>query len=43
MGKEKGKKKALQQKLNIQAVICCTLNDFRNKGAVWQSICVRLH
>ena len=33
MGKEKGKKKALQQQLKIQAVICNTLNDFRNKGA----------
>lgn len=32
MGKEKGKQKVLQQ-LNI----CTTLNDFRNKGAAWQS------
>lgn len=37
MGKGKGKKKALQQQLNIQAVICSTLNDFRNKGGAWQS------
>jgi hypothetical protein len=37
MGKEKGKKKAQQQQLNIHAVICSTLNDFRNKGAAWQS------
>lgn len=34
MGKEKGKKKGQQQQLNIHAVICSTLNDFRNKGAV---------
>lgn len=37
MGKEKGKKKAQQQQLNIHTVICSTLNDFRNKGAAWQS------
>ena len=37
MGKEKGKKKAQQLQLNIHAVICSTLNDFRNKGASWQS------
>ena len=37
MGKEKGKKKVLQQQLNIHAVICCALDDFRNKGAAWQS------
>ena len=32
--KEKGKKRVQQQQL---AVICSTLNDFRNKGAAWQS------
>ena len=37
MRKEKGKKKALQPQLNIHIVICSTLNDFRNKGAAWQS------
>lgn len=37
MGKEKGKKKAQKQRLNIHAIICSTLNDFRNKGAAWQS------
>lgn len=37
MRKENGKKKAQQHQLNIHAVICSTLNDFRNKGAAWQS------
>lgn len=37
MRKEKRKKKAQQQQLNMHAVIWNTLNDFRNKGAAWQS------
>ena len=37
MSKQKNKKEAHKQQLNIHAVICSTLNDFRNKGAAWQS------
>lgn len=37
MGKQKTKKEAQKQKLNIHAVICNTLNDFRNKGGARQS------
>ena len=37
MSKQKTKKEAQKQQLNIHAVICSTLNDFRNKGAAWQS------
>ena len=38
MSKQKSKKKAEKQQLNIHAdFICSTLNDFRNKGAAWQS------
>jgi len=37
MSKQKTKKEAQKQQLNIHTVICSTLNEFRNKGAAWQS------
>jgi len=37
MSKQKTKKEARKKQLNIHAVICSTLNDFRNNGAAWQS------
>jgi hypothetical protein len=35
--KNKVENKRNSKQFNIHAVICCTLNDFRNKGAAWQS------
>lgn len=37
MSKNKNKKEAYKRQLDIHEVTCSILNDFRNKGAAWQS------